>query len=126
MLPRLLAALPGYRYSQLALKAPIALATTAARLAMGGTGPTSLLNAIRALTEMVNGVILGAMEQMTLAEFKQWTVEADWPFWSEVKTVAEARADPNTLALGLVVQTADDDVGRAPFHVAQYTLQARL
>jgi hypothetical protein len=65
-LPKLLAAVKWSKV-RIAMGAPRALLTAAWRKACGGHN----LEAIRAVTEMVNGIILEMMEAMTLQEFQQ-------------------------------------------------------
>ena len=57
----------------------------------GGRSPGKNLEAIRAVTEMVNGIILEMMEAMTLQEFQQWAEETGWSFWAQIMTPEEAR-----------------------------------
>ena len=106
---------------KIALGAPSALAAGIYRYAAG----QHILEAIRAVTEMANGVILDVMEGMTLEEFTAWADETGWAFWSQILTVEEARVYPNTTALGLI---SEAEVGKAPFNIRQHegTIRARL
>ena len=47
-----------------------------------GRSPGKNLEAIRAVTEMVNGIILEMMEAMALQELQQWVEETEWSFWA--------------------------------------------
>ena len=85
----------------------------------GGRSPGKNLEAIRAVTEMVNGIILEMMEAMTLQGFQQWAEETGWSFWAQNMTPEEARGYRNTLALKLVEEGPDGEVGKAPFNVTQ-------
>ena len=71
------------------------------------------------MTEMANGIILEMMEAMTLQEFQQWAEETGWSFWAQIMTPEEARGYRNTLALKLVEEGPDGEVGKAPFNVTQ-------
>jgi hypothetical protein len=78
----------------------------------GGRSPCKNLEAIRAVTEMVNVIIFEMMEVMTLQEFQfqQWTEETGWSFWAQIMTPEEARGYRNTLALKLLEEGPDDEV----------------
>ena len=85
-LPKLLAAVKWSKV-RIAMGAPRALLTAAWRKACGGHN----LEAIRAVTEMVNSIILEIMQAMALREFQQWAEETGWSFWAQIMTPEEAR-----------------------------------
>ena len=120
-LPKLLSALPGSKF-KVVLGAPLALLTAAYRWALG----QHKLEMIRAVTEMVNGVILATFEEMSLAEFEEWSKKSGWDFWAQIKTVDEAKVDRNTKALECIADTAGVQIGTAPVNLTQNTLAARL
>lgn len=120
-LPILLAALSGSKL-RIAIRAPLAVAMALWRL----VSRANKLEVIRAVTETVNGVVYGALESMTLAEFKQWSESSGWNFWAKINTVHEARDDRNTLALGCLMQTEGGMVGRAPINFRPHHLEAKL
>ena len=59
------------------MRGPLAILTAAYRMGRREHN----LNVIRAVTEMVNGVILSSFEAMTLAEFEAWASQSGWNFW---------------------------------------------
>ena len=98
--------------------APCTVLAAGYRLAQG----QHKLEVIRAVVEMINGILLETFESMSFDEYTQWAERSGWNFWSKIKTVEEARDDPNTKALGLI----SEGIGRVPFNEVRRALAPRL